>query len=174
MEFTKPLIKWLERKEIDDLIVFGSVLKGKKDAEDIDIAVVFGEFSESLWKDMNKAESKYHFTRTSFSKLLEEPLLWQTLMHEGYSLKHNGMISDIIGIKPFFLFEYQLDNLTRVQRQTFSHSLYGSGGRDSFLKLINGQKLGDKKVTVPFDKSEEMRAFFDTWNMAYTVKRIWM
>ena len=135
---------------------------------------MFSEFSESVWKSIIKIGGKYHFTKTRFSQFLEDPLLWQTLIHEGYSLKHKKMISDVMGMNSFFLFEYELDNINRVQRQTFSHALYGSGGRESFLKSVDGRKLGSKKVVVPFDRSEEMRDFFNTWNLRYTVKRIWM
>jgi hypothetical protein len=170
----KPLTKWLKRKEIDDIIVFGSILKGKKDVNDIDVAVVFKEFSEKLWKDINKIGDKYHFSKIKFSQFLEEPSFWQTLIHEGYSLKYNEMISNIIGMKSFFLFEYKFGDLDRVKQQTFSHALYGSGGRESFLKSIDGEKLGNKRVIVPFDSSEEMRSFFDTWNLVYTVRRIWL
>lgn len=174
MEFIKPLTNWLKRKEIEDIIVFGSALKGKRDVNDIDVAIVFNEFSLQLWNEINKIDGKYHFSKTSFSKFLEEPLFWNTLIHEGYSLKHKEMVSDIIGMKSYFLFEYELNNLSRTQRQILSHSLYGSGGRESFLKSVDGEKLGAKKVKVPSDKSEEMRSFFDTWNLVYTVKRIWM
>jgi len=174
LEFIKPLTKWLKKKEIDDIIVFGSALKGKKNINDIDVAIVFKEFSEKVWNEINNVEGKYHFSKTSFSKFLEEPLFWGTLIHEGYSLKHKEMVSNIIGMMSYFLFEYELDNLSRTQRQILSHSLYGSGGRESFLKSIDGKKLGNKKVRIPSDKSEEMRSFFDTWNLVYTVKRIWM
>jgi len=174
LELIKPLTKWLKRDEIEDIIVFGSAIKGKRDVNDIDVAVVFREFSEKLWRDINKTDGKYHFSKTMFSKLLEEPLFWGTLIHEGYSLKHKEMISNVIGMRPFFLFEYQLDNLSRTKRQILSHSLYGSGGRESFLKSVNGEKLGSRRVVVPSDKSEEMRSFFDTWNLVYTVRRIWM
>ena len=170
----KPLSKWLKRKEIEDIIIFGSILKGKKDVKDIDVCVVFKEFSEKLWKEINGIDKKYHFSKTKFSQFLEEPSFWQTLIHEGYSLKHKYMLSNIIGMNSYFLFEYKLDNLSRIKQQIFSHALYGSGGRESFLKSINGEKLGNKNVKVPFDKSEEMRSFFDTWNLVYTVRRIWM
>jgi len=174
LEYTKPLIKWLKKKEIEDIFIFGSAIKGKRDVGDIDVIVIFKEFSEKLWKEINKTEGKYHFSKTNFSKILDEPTLWQSLLHEGYSLKHNDMIYDIIGMKSFFLFEYQLDKLSRTQRQIFSHALYGSGGRESFLKSINGEKFGSMKVIVPAGWSEEMRSFFDTWDLVYTVRRIWM
>jgi len=173
LEFLKPLSKWLKRKEIDDIIVFGSALKGKKNVEDIDVAILFKDFSESIWKEINKLD-RYHFSKTKFSQLLEEPLFWQTLIHEGYSLKRKEMISKIIGLESYFLFEYKLDNLDRTKQQIFSHALYGSGGRESFLKSIGGEKLGNKRVIVPFDKSEEIRDFLNTWGLIYTVRRIWL
>lgn len=168
------LKSWINNPKIDDLIVFGSFIKGKKESNDIDVAAVFSDFSEKVWNSLNNLGKEYHFTRTKFSKILEEPLLWQTLIHEGYSLKKEDMLSNILGISSYFLFEYQLDNLDKTKRQIFSHALYGTGGRKSFLESLKGQKLGSKKVIVPFDKSEEMRSFFDTWNIVYTVKRIWI
>ena len=169
----KPLSKWLKKKEIDDVIIFGSVLKGKKEVNDIDVCIVFNEFSEKLWLEINKSDGGYHFSKTMFSQFLEDSSFWKTLVHEGYSLKHEMLVSEMIGIKSFFLFDYKLDTLNRTKQQTFSHALYGSGGRESFLKSISGEKLGDKKVMVPSDKSEEMRSFFDTWNLIYTVRRVY-
>jgi len=167
-------MRFLKKKEIDDIIIFGSFIKGKDKAEDIDVAVLFSNFSRNIWMEINNIGENYHLVKTKFSNILEEPMLWQTLIHEGYSLKHNAMLSNIIGIKPNFLFEYELDKLDKTNKQTFSHALYGTGGRKSFLKSIKGTKLGNKKVLVPFDKSEEIREFFNTWKIAYTVKRIWM
>ena len=174
MESINPLKNWLKKKEIDDIIVFGSLIKGKKKSKDIDIAVVFSDFSEEIWSKINKKSANFHFVKTKFSHMLKEPLLWQTLIHEGYSINHEDMVSNIIGINPYFLFEYQLGNLDKTKKQIFSHALYGTGGRASFLKSVDGQKMGSKKVIVPFDKSEEIRDFFETWNIIYTVKRIWM
>ncbi|MBW2974473.1 hypothetical protein KY366_02030 [Candidatus Woesearchaeota archaeon] len=89
-------------------------------------------------------------------------------------LKNKDLALDILGIKPFLLFNYKLSNLTRTQQQIFSHALYGSGGRESFLKSLDGQKLGDKKVVIPLGSSEELKDFFRTWNLSYEIRRIWM
>jgi len=166
------LLKYLKKKEIEDIIIFGSFLKGKENIKDIDITIVFKKFSKTIWQDINKIGDEYHFSKTTFSKLLIEPLFWQTLLHEGYSLKHEEFISNILGMKSSFLFEYELLNLDKIKKQTFSHALYGTGGRANFLKNIKGEKIGRNSILIAEEYSEEMRSFLDTWNVIYKVRRI--
>ena len=117
------MLKYLKKKEIEDIIIFGSFLKGKENIKDIDITIVFKKFSKTIWQDINKIGDEYHFSKTTFSKLLIEPLFWQTLLHEGYSLKHEEFISNILGMKSSFLFEYELLNLDKIKKQTFSGNM---------------------------------------------------
>lgn len=93
---------------------------------------------------------------------------------EAWVRENEELVLEMLGVRPFVLFEYDLGKLSRTRRQIFSHALYGSGGRESFLKPLKGEKMGDRKVIVPSEKSEEMKLFFKTWELSYKLRRLLM
>jgi len=169
---------FLKNKEIEDILVFGSFVKGKEEARDIDLCFVFSSYNDELikkaYEKFEKNNINTHITKTKFSNLLEDPGLWNTLIHEGFSIKNGKNLSVILNLNPYFLFEYNLKSLDKIKKQIFSHALYGTGGRENFLKGINGLKLGRNVIIIPLEKSEKMRAFLETWNIVYKVRRIWL
>ncbi|MBS3166894.1 nucleotidyltransferase domain-containing protein [Candidatus Woesearchaeota archaeon] len=169
---------YLKKKEIDDIFLFGSFVKGKEIVKDIDICFVFNIFEDKIiteaYSQFEKENIPAHITKTKFSYLLEDPLLWNSLIHEGFSIKKNKSISDILSIKPYFLFQYELKNLDKTKKESFSHSLYGTGGRKSFLVEVKGEKAGKNSILIPLATSEELRSFFETWKIIYKVKRIYL
>ena len=52
-------------------------------------------------------------------------------------------------LKQFIIYSYNLSSLSSIQKQSFSHALHGTGGRDSFLKTVQGLRLGKNTVAVP-------------------------
>lgn len=169
--------KFLKKEEVDDIIIFGSLVKGKRKVEDFDVCFVLNKGNgliEEALADFEKNGLNVHITKTKFCYLTKDPVLWRTLIHEGFSVKKNKNMSEILGIKPFFLFEYDLKKLDKIKKQGFSHALYGTGGRVDFLKTINGSRIGKNAVIIPIEKSEEMRSFLETWNVLYKVRRIWL
>jgi|SRR3989344_1554468 len=168
----------LGNEELDDIIIFGSSIKGKKNANDLDLCFVLNKPNDDLVKSaldkFEKEDIAVHITRSKFSSILDDSMLWKTLIHEGFSIRKGKNISDILGLKPYLLFQYILTRLDITKKQSFSHALYGSGGRVNYLKKLNGLKIGRNAVAVPLETSEELRAFFETWNLTYEVKRIWL
>ena len=169
---------FLKKKEIDDIFLFGSFVKGKELARDIDICFIFNEFNDNLIKEaysqFEKDKLPVHITKTKFSYITEDPALWSSLIHEGYSIKKDSFVSNILSIKPYFLFQYELKNLDKTKKESFSHSLYGTGGRKSFLAEFKGERAGRNSILMPADSSEELRSFFETWKIVYKVKRVYL
>lgn len=167
----------LKKKELDDIFIFGSALKGKKEINDIDLCFIFNKFNDQIIKSslniFKKEDINVHITKTSFPSILDDPI-WNTLIHEGYSIKKEKKVAEVLGFNSYLLFQYNLNNLDRIKKQSFSHALYGSGGRVNFLKRLNGSKIGKNAVAIPLNTSEGMRAFLETWNVLYEVKRIWL
>jgi len=168
----------LKNKELEDIFIIGSFVKGKEKARDIDLCFIFNNYNDKIIKDayddFNKNNLNVHITKTKFNNMLEDASLWKTILHEGYSIKKKKNVSEVLNITPYFLFEYSLKVLNKIKKQIFSHALYGTGGRESFLKLNNGFKTGKGSIIVPIKNSERIREFFDTWNVVYKARRIWL
>lgn len=168
----------LKNKELDDILIIGSFVKGKENPGDIDLCFIFNKYNDGLIKKayslFEKKNLTVHITKTRFSNLFIEPQLWQTIIHEGYSVQNKQEVSKLLNMQPFMLFEYNLKNLDATKKQTFSHALYGTGGRVSFLGLNKGSKLGKSSVIVPIETSEQIREFLNTWGIVYKVRRIWL
>ncbi len=65
----------------------------------------------------------------------------------------------------FLIYTYDLKGIEPIKKQSFTHSLYGTGGRKSFLKELKGYKLGRNTILVPKNKEKETDSFFNTWKI---------
>ena len=169
---------FLKNKKIEDIIIIGSFLKGEDIYHDIDLIFIFSKFEEKVIKDaykfFEKKEINAHISKTKYSYLMEDPSLWNTIIHEGYSVKKCRLVSEIFSIMPYLLYKFDLKNLNTTQKQSFSHALYGTGGRESILNRYKGLKISSGAILSPMDKSENFREFIEAWGLNYKATRIWM
>jgi len=170
--------KYLKNRDIDDIIIVGSFLRSKEKVTDIDIYIVLNKENPKLIKEFyNISKEKgipTHINKTKFSHLLGDILVWKTILHEGFSIKENKFISEVLGMRPFVLINFDLLKLNKTKKQSFSHALYGTGGRESFLKSINGKKVGKSAIAIPIENIDKIREFLDNWKVDYNISRIWM
>jgi len=167
-----------KHKELKDIILIGSFIKGKEDYVDIDLVFVFKEENQSIideaYVDYEKEEFPVEITRTRLKDFFDELPLWQSILHEGFSINKNEFVYNLLGMRSMVLFQYELTHLNKTKKQSFAHALFGTGGRVSFLDENSGRKLGKGVIVVPLEESETFREFFETWEIMYKVKRIWM
>lgn len=166
----------LKNKKIEDIIIFGSAVKGKERPKDIDLCLIGEEITNDLIQEIEKKlqnSIEMHITKSKYKDLFEDIILWKTLLHEGFSIKKQQYIAELFEMKSFFLFIYKLQNLSITKKQIFSHALRGTKTNEGILKLCQGEKIGRNVVLVPEEKEEEMRAFLETWNVEYSIKRVW-
>ena len=103
--YLKKLRKLLSKyKTIEDIIVFGSIVKGSSEARDLDIALLLknqesiGEIKENLRSieknaDIEVVDSIYN-------------PLWTVLIREGFSIKKNKFLFEIYRLQPVVLYKY--------------------------------------------------------------------
>src|SRR3989344_1947780 len=102
-EIKNKLGKVLNDKEVHDVIIFGSFIKGKTKPEDIDIAII---------SDREKFKIKgFHISVISINDFFKPVGLINTLLREGYSLIRNKSFSEVYGFKNQCLFNYELSDL---------------------------------------------------------------
>lgn len=160
------------KKEIFDIIIFGSITKGKERefVKDIDICIIFkGLKQQKILDELNKLKN-LHINYLYLDELYIQTL-WKTLIREGISIIHNKRISELFNLEPYGLYTYELKSLKNKSR--FSQVLKGYKA-ESILKKVNGIILKPGVILIPIQNIEFFRTFLETWNVKYTLKYIYV
>lgn len=157
IQLAKELKKLLKNKDIEDIILFGSQIKGKLNPSDLDIAIIINN-------NLDKIKLKEKIQEITKQKLdlqfltikdFEKPI-HLTLIKEGYSIKNQDYIHNILRIKPIILFKYSLKDLTASKKVMFERA----------IKSFKGiEKLSNRVVLVPIETSKEFSDFLKQWNL---------
>ena len=173
----KQLVKacqWIfkeNREQLDDIIVFGSMMKGKEKAADIDILVLFKEkinkqVEGELRKRLEEGADVNSLTKAEFES--EGFIAKEGIFLEGYSLVHDRSISGSMGFASVAFIKYDLKNIIGSKRIRFYYALHGRGGK-GFLKEIGGHRFSENVIVCDYAVVEKTKPFFETWDMEYSV-----
>ena len=156
------------KDKIFDIVLFGSIVKGKEIVKDIDIAIIFKTKDDVI---LNKVRSLgVHVNYVLLDEIYTEDL-WKTLIREGISIINNKKLSSVFGFQSYGLFTY---NLTKIKRKSrFSQVLMGYKS-ESTLKKVKGTLLKPGVILVPIGKVEFFRTFLEVWEVDYTLKNIYI
>lgn len=148
------LKQYLKNKEIIDIIVFGSAVRGKALPRDIDIAII------------TKKEIKIDIPKFHVSILKPEdffvrpPSIIHTLFREGYSLKNKKFFSQIYKFSNKVLFRYELTNLRPSIKVKVVNILRGKNKEKGLVKENRGEWLTRQVFLVPVGKDYVFEKFF--------------
>ncbi len=179
MQMLKSLRKLTRKKGIFDIVIFGSFVKQKEKSNDIDIALIFerenydyiDEISDEAGKTIRKYGIKPHIEPLVIGQLFKEPL-FLTLIHEGFSLKHNKFICKTLGTESLALITYSLQNLDHSKKTLFGYALKGRKNIPGLLKKLKGSVVGRGSFYVPINKIERIKEFLKAWNVDYKIERL--
>lgn len=158
-------------KSVFDVVLFGSSIKEKYRPGDIDICIIFRqEMEERKRERIAEVFKGCHVEHLFLHELYKEPL-WQTLIHEGFSLVKNKFVHEIFGFDSQIIFRYDLKKLDSVKKSMFSHALVGRDGEGGVLRQTKGIVLGKGCVMIPAEASEKIREFLETWGVEYSVMK---
>ena len=170
-------------KDIFDIIVYGSIIKGKIEARDIDILIIFKEkplneravitqrFKEKISKKIGNPDIK----TINLSELFEANFLArQSILTDGYSIIDRMPLSKKLGFLSYSLFTYNLKNLDHNNKTKFTYSLIGRGKNQGILKKLNSKPLGKGAVLLPIQNSSFFEDFLKEWKINYNKKNILM
>ena len=152
----KKLKKLLEKnkKEVLDILLFGSFVKGRLSPEDIDIAVLDLGVERSLLKKeilTFLAHADIQFVRfEDYTKGL-----WLTLLREGYSVKYGKYLHELYQVQPSVLYSYSLQGLNASQKVMFVPLSLSSEFAD-FLKHWNLDIDAKEYGLMPLLRKEEL------------------
>ena len=173
----KNLKKYLDDKDIFDIVVYGSFVKGKANPNDIDIMIIFlgGSLKERLdkiqdiklkLKDKFKIDIKQmllvDFFKTDF-------LAKSGIMLEGFSMLKNKKFCNTIGFKSYVLFWYNLKNLNHSQKVKFNYILAGRN-KKGIIEELKGIRLVNGAVKIPIESSLIFEDILKRNNIFYSKK----
>ncbi|MEK6864654.1 MAG: nucleotidyltransferase domain-containing protein [Nanoarchaeota archaeon] len=165
-ELKKNLKHILKRyKQVADIIIFGSYVKGRKIPKDIDLAIMAKEknldLPRQIKKDIPWENVHLEFIRTG--ELYSNPL-FISLLNEGYSIKEGAFIRDILGLSPKRLYKYDLKHLEQTKKVMFATAV------NKILKKTGGEKIGNGAVLIPLSNASYFEDFLEIWGMKYKTR----
>ncbi|MBU3924075.1 MAG: nucleotidyltransferase domain-containing protein [Nanoarchaeota archaeon] len=160
LQIKTKLKKHLADKEILDIILFGSFTKGSETFNDIDIVFI-------TEKKIN-LDDEFHLTILSpkdfFVKI---PTLINTLLREGYSLKHNKNFSELYGFAPFSLFNYDLSKLTPSTKVKIVNALRGKKNEKGLVEKNSGEWITKNVFKIKSSNDALFEKLFSNFQIKY-------
>lgn len=164
----EDLKKLLKRyKEINDIYLFGSFVKGKFRPADIDIAVITDKKDFELLKRVIKELDKYpklHIEMFMFSEIFTEPI-WKSLLSEGFSIKKNKYLRELMDIDSGVLYNYDLRKLNHSEKTMFNRAFKEE------IKITNSDHISAGTAITPIGQEKEFDDFLSRWEKAKVKKK---
>ena len=163
-------------KEINDIYIFGSFVKGKFKPTDIDLAIVLKNTKQSELLTIRKKFDFYFSEKVHLNLILMENLfnnaLFKTLLEEGYSLLNNNFLYERLDYKSGAIFSFDLSRLKKSKKVLFSYALHGKKKESGILSRLNGKRIGKAVIFIPVDYMDEFKQFLELWNVEYYMMKV--
>ena len=163
----KPLLQ--KYKILEDIIIFGSLVREKPNPKDIDIAVFIHEKNEAIIekieKDIKDALTEFEIDITILTVEDIYSPLWLSITYEGWSINKEEFFSVLYNIMPSKLYKYSIRMLTPVQKVQFDRGL------KAILNDLGGIRMTRTVVLIPLQKSEMFEEFLKTWRIEFETRR---
>lgn len=169
------------KAEIFDIVVYGSVVKGKVKPNDIDIMAIFLSGSlkdrlEIIQQIKLQLEKSYDLPLDLKSMLISdffkpEFLARQAIILEGISIIDGKQVGNKFGFKAYKIFTYNLSNLNNTKKTQYIYALNGRYDK-GVLQRLEGKSLGKGVIIVPIKNSLEFEEFLESWNTNFKAENI--
>ena len=171
--------KWIKENKIKDVVLFGSLVRGKNKPNDLDLCIIIKKEQEektmdlidSLSKACNK-EIKIQINVLTENDLVKGNSLFKTILIEGFSIKQNKSFADNYGWVPKALFFYDIKKSKASDKVRFHYLLRGRYGQPGLLANNKAELIKDGLIEVPIDSEDLFREVLDSWKINYEVKRV--
>lgn len=171
---TKINTFFIEHKEqIMDIVLFGSIVRGKEKPSDIDVLLLFNskeniEIAYSFRKALKSFSFSLNVITKTYATLLSESFPAKTsILAEGYSLIYNNRLASCFGYSSFILFRYSLKGFHQSKRMLFHYSLHGRYKNEGMLKKLGLLKFSDTIILSPINTAEETREYISSWKITF-------
>jgi len=137
----------LKDEEVLDVILFGSVVKGKSVPRDIDIALITD-------KNGPIRIQGFHVSVISAKEFLTKfPTLTSTLLQEGYSLKNNKFLAELFRFQNKSLYSYSLTEKNSSQKVRIVNMLRGKNSEEGLVKKYKGNWVANQVFILPIEST---------------------
>ncbi len=161
-QIKSKLKNYLKDKEILDIIVFGSTIKGKSLPKDTDIAII-------TEKNTRISIPEFHVSILNLKDFFSNPpSLINTLLREGYSLKRNKFFSEIYGFTPRVIYNYKLTSLNLSTKVKIVNFLRGKSKQQGLVQQNKGKWLANNIFIIPIENDYIFEQFFLNHKIEYT------
>ena len=159
-----------------DVLLYGSIVKGKEAPNDIDIAVILTEGDpfevafrfKRVLEERGFSPEELDVKGFLMSELFSENnLISFALLVEGYSLIKNEFLHKALNAKGYTIFKFSYSGLTGSEKVRFIYSLRGRKGHAGMLQKLNAVELAAGVVLVPVHATFEFREFLTRWRIEY-------
>lgn len=157
----KKLKKLVNKKEVLDVVLFGSSVKGKFNPNDIDVAIITKKEIES------ELSNEFHTSLVSIEDFFKPIPLINTLLREGFSIKHNKPFSEVFNFSNKSLFIYDLKKLPNTKKVKLVNILHGKKNK-GLVEQNNGKWLSRQIFLVPVENETIFMELFSKFKIKYT------
>jgi predicted nucleotidyltransferase len=170
---------WINHHKVNDVILFGSFVRGKLHPNDIDLCLVLEnqqekealELVNSLAKELREFKVQVnHITTNDF--LSGKNTLVKAFLIEGISIKEGREVARRYGLEAKTLFFYKFKNPTSSEKVRFHYLLQGRYGREGLLSQLGGKLLSEGVIEIPLYNEELLKDALKQWPVEVTLRRI--
>lgn len=162
------------KKQIVDILVFGSLVKGKTQPNDIDICLIFkDQINLEIIKEVQEIlGDKYHISSLNTDNFFTKPhSLARTLLLEGQSILSKKKLSDNFGLFSNLLYSYDISKETPSKKVRFVYLLRGRGKEEGIVNKFKGSFISNNAFIIPIEKDNEMQEILNQWQIRYQRKK---
>lgn len=169
-KLTNSLKNFKKNSKIEDIILFGSLIKGKENPKDIDILVVFKEeidkdLEYEIKNNLKNVSLKISIVSKTKKGIYEDSFFAKdAIFFEGFSLFENEYLAKKQGYTPWGLFKYETKNLDNTKKTTFYYALNGRNKQKGLIEQYGLIKLSNNTLLAPLDKIFLTEGFFEKWS----------
>jgi predicted nucleotidyltransferase len=170
----KTLKKVIEKeKEVHDIVVFGSAIRGKEKPRDIDVLVIFKknvnkEIEYQIRKEIGKRYETVSIISKTVITLFDAAFdARESILFEGKSLLTGATMGEQYGYAPLGMFKYRFKEWSKLQKTKYYHALNGRNGKKGVAQGLGCVKLSDGIILVPLHNIEEFRSFLKLWKLEF-------
>lgn len=174
-KFLKIINNFLKKPEVVDVLLVGSVIRGKEKPNDIDLFVIYSENAKnlidldySLRKELKEISKDFEITGSRYSELFKpEFIAREAVLAEAYSFRTKKFFSQGLGYQNLVLFKYSLKELNKSKKMQFYYALHGRGKEKGLLKQNQCYKFSEGILLCPAINSETIKNFLERWKLKY-------
>jgi len=166
----KSVIKNTITKNIFDIVIYGSIVRGKEKYTDIDIAIIYKNkiaveekllASQQLKNKLSFLDCDVDVKTINMYDLLDASFLArQGIIAEGYSLTRNKFLHELFGFKAYYEYKYNISIRSESKKKMFYYALKGRRSEKGIAQKTDSVSISNCVLRTPIQSSSEIEEVF--------------